>query len=663
MALTPEQIIKTVDQLELERSDLHFVMDRDMELYEQQPYGGLLDDDGQDMLQGYAHFTSNDPTTVMDLALHLGSITHRNVRVDQPRSQRDARERDNLKEMCALGVLNFIDQRRAWLLMPRLQDSMFAQSYFRGRVVQRVLWVKEELKENVEENQRRLEQFIEDPETPLELLPETRSYVDVTDWDPRNVYWVMGPHGLLWACEKSWKTREEIKAEYDVDVGDENDTETLYAIYDYLDEKENTVITEETDKQSQVLKQPTPHGMVRGGRPVTPVAISMAEYRPYFQTKDGYADRARKASNPGYGQGLFHGARNIFDEENFMFSVNKELSHRAINPGLIAYSRDGSMTLPGDPRETGEITSLSTAEEQDIKPLPPVEILPTALNFMGMVSAQRQRATFPSSAYGELSISLSGVALNQLRQSLEAPITPHTMAVGNASKQMLDILVDSYATGNFGVMSFEGRMQDVDRSFFQQEIPPEELSSGGIIEVEMIPQLPQDDVARASLVSMLREAPMGVPLIGDRFARELMKFQDVEQIEREVWEQLAQVASPIAKAWGAFRAAYEQGDQQLAEFWAEDLNIQKMQQFLQTVQLSMMGQQVQGQIGQNGSAPSAKGSIPSQVLPPQMRGMSPTPNPAAASQGASSQAGQARPGAQSDVNQQLNSLGLFGPNG
>ena len=48
--------------------------------------------------------------------------------------------------------------------------------------------------------------------------------VDMTPWDPLHTYWAVGTEGLEWAVlQRIRKTRGEIRAEYGVDVGaDEN---------------------------------------------------------------------------------------------------------------------------------------------------------------------------------------------------------------------------------------------------------------------------------------------------------------------------------------------------------------------------------------------------------------------------------------------------------
>jgi hypothetical protein len=640
---TPEAIVSMVDRMEDDRSLLHARMDADMDAYHLTPYAGELDANGEDTLADYKKFTSNDPQTVMNLAMHLGSTAKRIVRVHQPRAQKPQREINNVKELFCLGALVAADERRQRLGAPQLQDAMFSQSLLRGRVCQRVLLVKEPV----------AAQNLGPSDGEPVGMPQTRTYIDITDWDPRNTYYAMGKHGLAWVCEKSYKSRHEIMTEWGIDPAEDaskpvggDDHSQDYAVYDWLDEQVNQVLLE----GDRYLKPPTPHGMGR-----TPVAFALAELRPRFQMADqptGGSTRNTPDYEVYYGESLYRADRAVFKEQNFLYSVLAELAKRSIKPALNIMSRDGSLTLKGDPRVSGQETSLSTANEEAILPMPPIEVVKEYGSFLGMVSSMMQRGTFPSTAFGEIAFQLSSIAIDRLRSGMQAPMTPHIKAVISAYKQTLDILCDAYATGNFDPMQLYGRRQDPGRTYFAQVIPPELMREGGIIEMDMIPQLPQDDAARVSLAQMLREANP-TPLADDRFLREYLDFQDPDQMERAVWEQMANRGSPMAIAWNSYQAASQQGDEDLAAIWWDEFMREGMMKWLETMQLMMLtggqGAGMPGEGGENGgggSAPAAKAALPrSSAVPPQAMGRGGAPNPAAATAGGQMGAGQPRPGA------------------
>lgn len=641
---TPDKIISIVDDMESRRSALHQRMDSDMDRYHLKPYAGEIDENGKDVLAGYKKFTSNDPQTVMNLALHLGSIAKRMVRVQSPRANEQQREWDNMKELFALGVISAANRRRSELDQPELQDALFSQSLFRGRTCQRVVLVKEET-----------------GETDMFGMPVTRTYVDVCDWDPRNSYWGMGRNGMVWACEKSHLSRADIiaywgvdPADYDEGDGDREDYDRLYPVYDYLDEEENLVVL----GSQKVLKQ-APHGMKRDrtqGR--VPVAGVKAETRPQFRASEG------TDYEEFYGESLYRADREIFDQMNFMLSVMSETAKRSIKQPLLVMSKDGSLTLDeGDPRMSGQQVSLSTDNNEALIPLPPLEILPTFNQLLSVSSGMMQRGSFNETSFGVTPFQLSGFAIQTLRQSILGPMTPHIKAVRRTFEQMLNILCDSYASGGFDMMEVSGRMQDPQRTYFSQTVDPQIVALGGEIEVEIVAELPQDDSSKVALAQMLMDGPQG-PVADMRFIREYLGFQDPEQMERAVWEQQAARGNPVSIAFNSMMAAAKLENYELARLWEEEFQIQMMTRRLQMMQLAMMGGGGAGGPGlspMGGAGGSGNSPLPRpQDMPPQMLGIRNAPGMQA---GPNVPPGTPRPGAQGDVASRLASLGLVGPRG
>jgi hypothetical protein len=306
-----------------------------------------------------------------------------------------------------------------------------------------------------------------------------------------NVYWRMGRNGLDWACYKSYKSRACLLTEYGYDpTGDgfvDGDESQDLAVYDWFYPDSNTVVLD----GGEVLKPPTPHGM-RG----VPVVIDLAEILPLFQSGQG-RDLDYESH---YGESFYRSSRQMFDEHNLACSVISILVGRSIKQPSVVESRSGDLTLPEDPWLTWQVTSLSTDDQQAIKPLEQMRMAAEAGPFMGIIAAMMQRGTFPATLFGQLEQALSGFAITQLRQGVEAPLTPHVRSAQRVMVQILDLLCDSYASGLFGEMELSGYQQDPSRSFFWQRIPPEAVQSGGMIEVLILPQLPQDDMSRVNMV-------------------------------------------------------------------------------------------------------------------------------------------------------------------
>jgi len=330
---TPEEYIKLVDLMETERAQLHARMDDDFARYNLEKYRGQLDANGEPIMDNYEKFTSNNQCTTMNLALHFMSTSQQMIRIQQPRAQKQQRELNNYKEMFCLGVIRAANERRNLLGMPSINNSLSAMDLFRGRWAQRVLLVKRDVEE---EPSPELTSLLESLGMDIkDLPPRTETYVDVTDWDPRNVYWEMGPNGIAWACEKGMKTTSQILSEWGVDLSAEESRTgpgNEWMVYDYLDDKNNWVYLE----GGRELKKETPHGMGR-----TPVSAGLVGLIPTFHAMGQDYD-------VHYGESFYKASRGMFDQDNFMLSIMAELTKRSIKQPLIVKSRDGNLTLPGD---------------------------------------------------------------------------------------------------------------------------------------------------------------------------------------------------------------------------------------------------------------------------------------------------------------------------
>lgn len=641
------QIVSMVDRMEKDHSRVHERMDDDMSRYILDDYKGELDENGDPIMDDFKKVTSNDPRNYANLAIHLISTAKRIVTVPQGKSQKDERETRNMKELFALGNLVSADERRNNLMMAPLQAALASQNTIRGGWAQRTMLVKEEIDPTPEQEAERkqfeelgLADFLED-------IPTTRTYVDVTDLDPRNTYWGMGKHGIVWACHKQMKSREEIEEEYpDVKLPSEpvNDpsgyanTEKLHYVYDFLDEEDNLVIV---DNQETIAKPRTKHGMSR-----CPVSIGRAGHLPLFQANG-------EDYQANYGESIFANDRGIFDQNNFMLSYIAEMCKRALNPTTIVESQDGTKTLDENPNLSGSIVPIKSQGLEKIGQLPPQEMIQTGQLFLGAIQGMMQRGGFNANTFGQQEFQLSGFAITQLRQGQELTAGPAIDATQRALKDIVNILADGYATGNFDTMTLSGRMQDSSRTYFNEEITPDVVSEGGMIEVKLVADLPQDDAAKVALAQLLRDGD--VPLSDDRYLREnVLMIQDADQMQRAIDEQMAKRGSPVAVAFGNMLAAAEQGDMELAKLWETDFRTQLIQQLtamqaaqIQAAQLGIGG----GQPGQPGqSQQPQQRRLGAGVLPPAVQGVPPpTPTP---QQGAIAAPNTPRP------NRNVNSAGL-----
>ena len=442
------------------------------------------------------------------------------------------------------------------------------------------------------------------------------TYVDIQPWDALHTYWGEGKHGLAWACYKTKKTPSEIKAIWDVEVGGEGadlDDDDAIDVYDFYDREDNIVCTDE-----MVLKSKTKHG----GEGV-PVFLGPVGANPLVQaiTHTGNLDTIED-----YGESCFKSSRDLFGKHNFMMSVMLELTARSRRQGLKVKSRDGTKTLEEDPYKEGSEIALGQGE--DVEPLGLLEMAKESGAFMSLVSGEMQRGGLPHSVYGQLEFQLSGFAINTLRQGVETILVPRLQALERAYMCIFKMLSDQYITGAFKSMEVSG--QDKNRMYFSEEISPDIVRNSGDSEVSFIGQLPQDDMTRMSMAQIAREGQ--TPLLPDRFIRdEILGMQSADQIEDTINSQMAERLLPEAALWTMYKSAIQEGREDVAVFYEEELRrllMQKAAQGMQPPQPEMGGGPMP-MAPPNGAVPmGAPPGLPPDVLPGAMMGV-PPPMPTA----------------------------------
>ncbi|KKK72001.1 hypothetical protein LCGC14_2908280, partial [marine sediment metagenome] len=119
-----------------------------------------------------------------------------------------------------------------------------------------------------------------DGESSLATQPQqTRTFTDIQDWDPRNVYVFPGNHGKIACCHVAMKTAEQIEAEWNVVLEGKkgiSKNKDARVTYEYFDEQTGWVALAD----GKVLKPPTPHGMG-----TVPVDVHTVGWLPFFQAE------------------------------------------------------------------------------------------------------------------------------------------------------------------------------------------------------------------------------------------------------------------------------------------------------------------------------------------------------------------------------------------
>jgi len=321
-----------------------------------------------------------------------------------------------------------------------------------------------------------------------------------------------------------------------------------------------------------------------------------------------------------------------------MMSTMLELTARSRRQGLKVRSRDGTKTLEEDPFLEG--SEIALAQGEDIEPLGMLEVARETGAFMGLVAGEMQRGALPHSVYGEVPFQLSGYAINTLRQGVDTIVGKYLRGIEKAYQMIFNIIGDQYSTGSFKAMELTG--MDKNRMYFSQEITPEVIRGTGMPVVNLVGQLPQDDMTRFSMAQIAREGP--TPLLSDRAIRDrILSIQDADQMEDAIKEQLAERMLPEATLWSLLQAAERQGRDDLVQFYTGELIVvlfqkkQAVQQMMAPPPPPMPGGGMEGGMG-------GPPGLPPEVMPNAMMGVPPpAPVPQA---GPVVPPGTPRPGAQ-----------------
>jgi len=528
----PEDIIELVESHYDSTEPMRQRMQDDHALYRLEPY---------DAGEGYQAYTSNDPQTYAEKVIGWITGADMTVRIPYDGGDDEDRERNDMKERFLIGMLKAADERLCRMMLPTLRDQIAWYVAIRGWYAGRALLAKRE---------------------------DGSTYVDITPWDPLHTYWGVGADGLDWVCYKVPKTKEQIFSQYNVKV----DWEASYTadginVYDFYDKDMNTILIHNgstSQPLTRVVKKQTRHGANQ-----VPAFIGPIGANPYIVSlsqsnmEDTIAD---------VGESVFRSTRDLYPKHNLMMSTMLELTARSRRQGLIVRSRDGTKSLDEDPYLEG--SEISLAQNENVEPLGLLEMSRETGAFMSLVSGEMQRGSIPYSVYGEVPFQLSGFAINTLRQGVETIVNKYLRGTERAYQMIFNLISDQYSEGSFKSMDVSG--MDRNRVYFTETINPNDLKKTGQPVVNLVGQLPQDDMVKFSMAQIAREGP--TPLLSDQAIRDrILAIQDADQMNDSINEQLAERMLPEAALWTLLRSAERQGRDDLVQFYSNELMMILMQ--------------------------------------------------------------------------------------
>lgn len=581
------RMVERVDQATRGRRDR---MDADYALQRSDAYNTNTDAEGGDLGTEFKSFTANEAGAFVRkvvAALAAGKLL---IQVPYGAALSAQRGQFDLKERFAVGTLGQANDLLASLLEISLHDQLAWFAAVRGWTAVRALLVNK---------------------------PDGTTIATARPWDPRNVYWEMGNEGLLWVCYRTSQAAAEILAEYPRANLTVDDDDAPVVKYDFYTAKKNGVMTADV-----MLKRWTPHGSPR-----VPVVIVPVPFQPQIWAANSLTnEQGQPDSVDDYGESILAVNRPLYHHLDETMSIILELMSRAREPSSMVFTDEEDTELLEDPNRRGGVHYLG--REDKYLQLQPAETTKDALQFLAGITGMLQRGGMPYSAYGELKFALSGFAITQMNQQIMTVLGPEARTIASTIKGVLDLWLDQFTSGAFYPMTIAGMGRSSE--YKRTVMLPEMVADLPPYKVEVVPQLPQDDITRLTAAQTARQGD--TPFLPDRWLLEnFMRVEDSTLVDSMLKEQQAGRAAPGALALHLALAATEAGQPEVAELYLDEYTRIRLKSKLE---LQKVMQAQPGQPGQPGlpgqppwpGAEEGPAGVLASILPEVMRrGIPPPP--------------------------------------
>lgn len=562
-----QDIVAKIDQKMMDTMPLRERMDSDLCLWDNENF---REKDGEGL--DFEQYTSNDPMTYGHKAVSIISGTSVVLQTMQNNDNRSIRDDDNAAEQFALGGFRQNDENLTLNGGLELKATMAFHLAIRGWTSGRHALVKD----------------------------GGRSWTDATPFDPRDVSFEYGgTGGLLWLCNKTYVSRAAIKDEYNKQTPDTDETE-LVAKYDYYDRTRNLVIVPQVQDSPVRTRR---HRMRRHGRPRVPCWNVPASLRPLAMTPP-HGDSSAHASEFGrslahYGESIYAENRKVWPAYQLMMSIMMELASRSRKPVFGIQSRDGMKLVEGNPFQSGSEIPLAEGETLVIYDM--LKSAPDLINFMTIITGEMQRGGFPVIMFGETPATISGFAMNTLKGGVTDKVLPAIKAMTIALKQITNAWRDHLNTRAFGVLELSGLGQN--RKWFSNTFTADTLEDLPELEIELTPQLPEDDVAKMAWAQQARTAGWnGKPILSDYTIREKGLQIQNSDMESDAIDQEQAEQDPTVQAMRMTNALEKRGDEG-AKYWNWRFELASAQAAVQFLQAQAQLAQLRAQMAQLGINP------------------------------------------------------------
>jgi hypothetical protein len=519
-------------------------------------------------------YTSNDLRTMADKAIAVLAESDFLARVISDKENTEPRDADNDAERFVIGAFAEGDRRLKASKKPGVQAQLAWMSIVRGGDIgNRAILKKDAAGETI---------------------------VDITPFDPRHVVSIHDENGPLWAAVINRRSRATIKRQYPNFRFDRTRSSTgafsrtggsdQFRVLDYYERVEVTAVKK--DKGGEVLppKFEWHNGIIIDNQWAKKMTNLFAERpQPIFRV-NGY--------NPGVGnyqiqdssvtteivgisdfsESIMAANRGVVDAKSRILTYTLSLTARAVAGIYTLTSKGGTSEVDDSPNEQNQVIPLDSDKEEKLALLQISETTKDAQILLGSVVQEAIRGGLldPSEIAGS---NPSGRALRIMSQILREKLAPHERAVRDVMEANAEALLAQYETGKYRALTVVGVSHDLEG--FNREIKPEDLKGHGLVQIELVPTLPEDDFERIQMAALAGQPAADGMALMSRRSRDtrILRVQDANLEMRRSWAERARQATELMSLWPMLEAAIEQQDMTAAaEVWGEIQRLKRRQQ-------------------------------------------------------------------------------------
>jgi len=420
-------------------------MDTDRKLYLLEEF--LLVDDLGKPLGNVANETMNDAKTfavrfISDLVSAGMQIEIEGIKSGKPMTDTETHYIEDFLRDILIAVDEYLTNRD----IPDLRSYWGEQDSLRGRMAARCLI---RMKDG-------------------EFIP------DVLPWDTRHLLYDTGPNGLLWVAPKTFRTAQQIKAEYG-----ENATKARGTRLEVLDLWKPTTNTVWVSKGKIARPQEQENHNIG--------------YVPWVIQTQG----AHTMLDIGYeefrGESIYEATRKLFTSKSEFASILKTLTTGSFF-GALQYESEAGTGAQKPQRPPFALRAVVPVEKgAGFKPMPINDIHNAARLYYSILEAAIQRGSRPSVDYGNLQFPLSAVAISRLTEASNDMLLPRLQALSLAYLKLCRMILLQYTAGNIKAkVGQEGAKTLYD---------PERLTGEFSIKFRFISTSPEQNIANMAIAA------------------------------------------------------------------------------------------------------------------------------------------------------------------